>query len=408
MIDYIHSPQKFNISFYISLFVAFIDYMGVGLIYPLFAAMLFDENLPLLPFNTRPETRGIWLGILICLMPLAQFFSLSIWGAISDNTGRKQPLQLSIAIGMLGYFTAFCGVVFYNLWLLLISRIIIGFASGNISIVQAAIADLSTIEEKVKNFGLYSMALGAGFALGPFFGGSLSSFGYSVPFLFAIFLTFLNLLFCIFFFKETYQPSSVLKKLSWATGIDHIKIAFSLKGVRVILLCSFLHYFGWSYFFEFIPVYLISEFQFSSLSLGTFYGATGVFYALSTGMLIRPFVKRFSPHTLLFGGNLLAGIAILIIPSLPAETWIWPQMFLICYFVAFVTPSATTIVSNSATPQMQGEVLGILSSVNAAALVLSPLFSGSFVGKYPEASMIVGGMMLLLAACILKPWNKRK
>lgn len=392
--------KNLKISLYLSLLVAFIDYMGVGLIYPLFAAMLFDIDLPLLPLNTSEEARGIWLGVLIALMPLAQFFSSPLWGAISDSKGRKKPLLFSIAIGMVGYLVAFCGVIFCNIWVLLVSRIMIGLASGNMSLVQATIADLSTKEEKVKNFGLYSMALGAGFTLGPFFGGALSSFGYSIPFLFALILTFINFLFTLFFFKETHNVS-LKKKFKCSVGFNHLQKAFVFRGLKTILFCSFLHHFGWSYFFEFIPVYLISKFQFSSLSLGIFYGAAGCFYALSTGFLIRPWIKKLLPETLFFGGNLFAALAILIMPFLPTSLGIWPLLFLICYFVAFITPSSTTLVSNSASPQMQGEALGILSSVNAAALAFSPLFSGSLVGKYPAISMIFGGFTLLIAACFL-------
>jgi MFS transporter, DHA1 family, tetracycline resistance protein len=392
--------KSLKMSLHISLLVAFIDFMGVGLIYPLFATMLFDDTLPLLPMGTSNEVRGIWLGVLLALMPLAQFFSSPIWGAISDSKGRKTPLQLSIGLGMVGYLLAFCGIIFSHIWLLLMSRLVIGFASGNMSIVQATIADLSTKEEKIKNFGLYSMALGAGFTLGPFFGGTLSSLGYSIPFLFAFILTLLNLSFAIFFFKET-NHTPLKKTLNWSLGIDHLKKAFAFKGLRTILLCSFLHNFGWSYFFEFIPVYLISEYQFSSLALGVFYGTAGCFYALSTGLFIRPLVKRFSPETLFFAGNFLAALSILTIPFLPASLWIWPLLILICYFVSFVTPSSTTLVSNNANSQMQGEALGILSSVNAAALVFSPLFSGSIVGSHPELPMKIGGLTLLMGACLL-------
>lgn len=390
-------------SFYISLFVAFIDYMGVGFIYPLFAVMLFDHTLNLLPLNTMAEMRGLLLGILIACMPLSQFFSAPIWGVISDNRGRKAPLMLSLGIGIIGYLLAFLGVILTNIWLLFLSRLIIGVASGNTSIVQATIVDLSSKEEKARNFGLYSMALGAGFTLGPFLGGILSSFGYHIPFLFACILMLVNFLFSMFYFKETHHTLISIdekKKLNWCIGIHHLRKAFVLKGLRTILLCSFLHNFGWSYFFEFIPVYLISEFQFSSLTLGIFYGLAGCFYAFSTGLFIQPLVKLFQPETLFFAGNLLTAIVILTIPFLPTSSWIWPQLFLICYFVAFVTPSSTTIVSNHTDSKNQGEALGVLSSVNAAALIFSPLFSGSIVGKFPEISVIIGGVTLGFVALL--------
>ena len=395
------SVKPLRSSFYISLLVAFIDNMGVGLIYPLFAAMLFDNTLALLPPETTDEARGIWLGILIALMPLAQFFSSPIWGSLSDGKGRRPPLNLSICIGALGYVVAFLGILVSNIWLLLLSRAIVGLASGNISIVQAAVADLSTQEEKATNFGLYSMALGVGFALGPFFGGALASWGYAVPFLFAFLLMLLNLLFSVLFFKETHQPQSTEKKFNLYQGIENIKKVVLLNGIRTVLVCSFLHNFGWSYFFEFIPVYLISKFEFNSFSLGLFYGAAGCFYAVSTGLLIRPFVKRFQPDRLFFVGNILTAMGILLLPWLPISHYLWPMLFLICYSVAFVSPSSITLISNYAGGEKQGEALGVLGSVNSAALIFSPLFCGSIVGKKPSLSMLVGGAALMSAGLIL-------
>jgi DHA1 family tetracycline resistance protein-like MFS transporter len=72
--------------------------------------------------------------------------------------------------------------------LLFVSRAIDGFTGGNISIAQAAIADVSTPETKQKNFGLIGMAFGVGFVVGPFLGGVLSDpsfvswFSFDTPF----------------------------------------------------------------------------------------------------------------------------------------------------------------------------------------------------------------------------------
>jgi DHA1 family tetracycline resistance protein-like MFS transporter len=387
-------------SFYVALFVAFVDYMGLGLIYPLFSSMLFDVNLPILHPETSQEMRGFWLGILLALMPLAQFFSSPMWGALSDSKGRRAPLLWSLGIALVGYITAFSGVFLSSIFLLLVSRVIIGCAAGNISVVQATIADISTPEEKAKNFGLYGMALGLGFTLGPFFGGLLSSWNYNIPFLFASLVVALNLMFTVGYFKET-NHLRVESKLNWSMGIGQLKKAFLLKGSRTILLASFFHNFGWSYFFEFAPVYLISRFHFTPKELGFFFAAGGCYYALSTGLLIRSLIKRLKPETLFFGGIFLTACTLFILPCLPSSYWIWPIMFVICYFVAFVTPTSTTIISNNAPPKVQGEALGILASVNAAALVLSPLFSGSLVGINPTLPMWVGGSTMIVGACIV-------
>ncbi|MDQ5956884.1 MAG: MFS transporter [Candidatus Rhabdochlamydia sp.] len=391
--------KNYKSSFYIALLVAFIDNMSIGLVFPIFSSMLFDNSFSLVPLETSFHMRGIWLGLLLSLMPLAQFFSAPIWGTISDNKGRKKPLQTSLIIALLGYVIAFLGVFFSNIFFLLTSRVVIGFASGNISIVQASIADLSSQEQKVKNFSLYAMALGSGFALSPFIGGSLSSFGYSYPFLFAGLIIAVNLLFVFFFFKETHL-STFKRKLSLVMGISQLKKAFCFKGLRVIFLCSFLDIFAWSYFFEFIPVYLITRFHFSPIELGLFFGAAGGYYALSAGLLIRPFINRFKPEILFLVGIFLGALMILIVPFLRFTSWLFFVMFFICFFTSFVMPSATTLVSNKASPEVQGEALGIFTSINAAALILSPLFSGSIVGAYPVLPMWIGGSIKLLSALI--------
>src|SRR5688572_2960917 len=119
-------------SLYTVLFIAFIDFLGIGIIYPLFSAMLFDRDLMVLPLETSNHIRGLWLGILFSLTPLAQFFSSPLWGAFSDNKGRKKPLQVSLFVALFGYLVALVGVAGSSIVLLCLSRVMIGFSSGNL------------------------------------------------------------------------------------------------------------------------------------------------------------------------------------------------------------------------------------------------------------------------------------
>lgn len=392
--------MKSKRSFFTALLVIFIDYIGVGLIYPLFSSMIFDPTHPLLPQDLNGQTRGLYLGILLALMPLVQFFTAPIWGALSDSYGRKKPLLISLTIAIFGYIFLWGGAFYAAIEFLFLGRALTGFASGNTAIIQASIADVSDKKDKAKYFAYYSMAMGSGFTLGPFIGGMLSTHSYDIPFLFTLGMLLINLCSALFLFKETHQnPKKTPIKLK--TALNQLTKAFTYKGLRVIFFASFLHNFGWSYFFEFVPIYLIKRFSFSSLDLGTFYGLAGAFYALSTGLLIQPILKRLSNEFLFFAGNLLTGLTILCLLMLPSISWLWGVLFLICFFVAVVTPTSTTIVSNASTERFQGESLGIMSSVNAAALMLSPLFSGSFVGAHPSLSIKVGGAFMILASLVL-------
>ncbi|MFI5333924.1 MAG: MFS transporter [Chlamydiales bacterium] len=383
-----------------ALLVIFVDFIGVGIVYPLFSSLLFDTKHNFLPAETSGETRGAYLGILLALSPLFQFFSSPMWGALSDQRGRKKPLLYSLLVTVSGYVAAIVGVFFSSILLLLISRVIIGLASGNMSIVQAAVADVSRPEEKAKNFGLYSMALGAGFTLGPFFGGVLARWGYATPFFFALIISGLNLLILHIWFQET-LANPHRKKLRWTQGMMQLKKAFATPSIRAIFLTYFLHCFAWSFFFEFIPVYLIDRFKFTAPAIGLFYSVSGAFYALSSGLLIRPLLHRLKPETLFFGGNFFTALTIFSIFFLPSVIWIWFAAALICYFVSFVTPTATTLISNTASSEVQGEMLGVIGSANAAALVLSPLFSGAFIGAYPYLTILVSSALLFICALLI-------
>jgi len=274
-----------TLSLSILIMVTFIDFMGMGLIYPIFSKLLFDTSIPLFSSTTSNEIRGVWLGVLFALMPFIQFFSLPIWGAISDKKGRKRPLLQSLSFTALGHFISIFGIVFNSILILVISRIVLGIGAGNISIVQASIANISTKEQKAKNFGLYTMAIGAGFTFGPFIGGGLSIYNFSLPFSFSCILTLINIVVAALFFKE---PLTKLydKAVSFSIGLKNLKKAFTTKIIRIFFFSSFLVSFAWTYFMDFSPVYLIKTYQFSSAQIGLFYGGIGGMAALSAGLFL--------------------------------------------------------------------------------------------------------------------------
>lgn len=394
-----------HLSFITVLLVALIDYMGIGLVYPLFASLLFDPELSFLPADSSHALRGAILGILISLMPLMQFFSAPILGVLSDQKGRRKILIFCLAIGVVGYFISVLGVLYSSLSALLVSRVLIGISGGSAAVVQAAIADFSTKENKTKNFGLFNMMIGLGYTIGPFLGGKLADpnfFGvgeFSLPFLFGLGAIFLNLLFVYWYFAETLKtirPASV----HWAMSLSNIKKAFSMKGIRILLLCAFIYSFGWSFFFEFIPVFLIGEYAFTPPEIGNFYAYAGLVYAVSCGFLIRPVIRKFSSETILFTSLIIAGFLMLVF------LWIEQPIFLLAYlpcllfFIALVYPTMTAMVSNWSGEEKQGEMLGIMQSVQSIAFAVSPLFSGTIVGLYITMPIILGGNSMILAGLV--------
>ncbi len=387
-------------SLLILLFTIFMDWMSIGLVYPMFSSMIFDQGAYFFSVETSDVIKGVWLGVLLSMGPLAQFLSAPIVGTLSDQKGRKPVLKSTLQIIILGYFLCSLGVWTASLFLLLIGRLIVGIGTGNAAVVYASIADISKPEEKAKHFGLASMAGGIGFAAGPFLGGTLSQIGFATPFLFSMAFSLLNLTLLMYWFSETHQVRRDVH-LSLMLGLKHLKKAFLIPTLRALFFCFFFFCVGWSFYWEFIPVTWIQEYHLTPSQVGNFYAYGAAFYALSAGLLIRPIVSRFKPLPVFFVA--LALIPFVIFPllfHLNVHVF-WVYIPIQQFLIALVFPTGATIISNSVAEDSQGEIMGIWQSVDSFAFASSPIIAGLFVGLNTSAPVVVAGSFMVLASLVL-------
>ena len=131
-------PARKKFVLFIILFIAFIDVMGIGLVYPMFSTMIFHEEYSILAPEVSEGARGFYLGVLLAIMPLTQFFSSPILGMASDAKGRKIVLLWSLAAGIIGYLLGVLAIHIVNLPLLILSRVAVGVSAGSAAVVSAA------------------------------------------------------------------------------------------------------------------------------------------------------------------------------------------------------------------------------------------------------------------------------
>lgn len=398
--------MKQQISFWLVLFVAFLDWMGIGLVYPIFSSILFHPDHSILDPSVTVITRGWYLGVLLASMSIAQFFSAPLLGSMSDQKGRKPLFLLSLAVGVFGYIFCIFGIIIGNVFVLIAARCLVGFSAGNSSIVNASIVDLSSDENKARHFGLYNMMCGLGFTIGPFLGGWLSNESFTFPFCVAGFATFMSLALIFFFFKETHKVRKKAKTY-WNEGVRNLKRAFKVKGLNTLFLTILMFSFGWSFFYEFIPVSWIGTFNFKASEIGFFYAYGSGVYALSSGVLIGPILGRCDHMKILFYVLSCLSLILFSLIFLPSSFWIWIYLPIVNFLVALVYPTSTTLISNMGSKEAQGEILGVLQSVQSAAFALSPLAAGWLLGKGPFMPMVVGGISMFLAAFILGSFLKK-
>jgi DHA1 family tetracycline resistance protein-like MFS transporter len=388
-------------------FIGFIDLVGVGLVYPMFSSMLYQENCIFLSDTISDTMRGACLGVLLATMPLTQFFSAPLLGMLSDRRGRKPIIEFGLLVGFVGYLIAISAVSLGSLPLLLLSRVAIGISAGTVSVVNAAVADISSSADKAKNFGILNMAMGLGFTVGPLLGGFLSELdlgfirGYSVAFLGAALMTLTNLVLVLGYFKESYTPSNAVA-CSLVQGVVNIRKAFLSRELRAVFACVFCSCVGWSFYWEFAPVTWIVEYNFDQPTIGYCYAYGALAYALSCGFLIRPIVSRFANECVLFYALIGCAVSIGLLMLHSSPWWLWIYIPLQQYFIALFWPTAAATVSNASSEAKQGEALGIFASVESLAFALSPLIAGPLLGISIAMPILLGSGMVLLAAVVLR------
>ncbi len=380
----------------------FIDMLGVGIIIPVIPPLIISNMTGLVPTYFDDMHRSVLYGCLVAAYPFMQFFGAPMLGALSDNYGRKPLLQLSLLGTMLGYLLFALAILQKNLPLLFFSRMLPGFMGGNISILQSSISDVSSEEDRTRNFGMIGTAFGIGFILGPAIGGILADptvvpwFNSATPFWFTAILTGFNLLLVQFFFTETIRQRQK-RRVNPFLGLQNLAASFHYPHLRVIFGVVLLMSLGFSFFTQFFSVYLIKQFSFTGKEIGLLYAWVGLWLAFTQGFLVRRLSYYYSPYQILPYSIPLFGLALGSL-LLPDQAWMF-YLFnpIVAIFHGITSPNTTSVVSKQANPQEQGRILGINQSMLAVGQVLPPLIAGFINAIDVRLPLVAASVLILLA-----------
>ncbi len=393
----------------------FIDLLGVTIVIPIVAPLFLNPYNSIIPaqvgdlnasyFFTEAAKhyRIIIYSFLVASFPLAQFFGAPYLGALADKIGRKKVLILSLIGTFIGYVIFAIGVHYQLLWMLFLGRIIDGFTGGNIAIAFSSIADISTPETKTKNFGLIGAAFGLGFIIGPYIGGKLADpnivswFSFETPYWVSAGLCLINIFMVIFLFYETLsKPNN--KPINIFQGFINLKNAFTLPSSRTLFGMVFFTTLGFTLFTSFFQVFLVDRFKFDQSDIGDYFAYIGIFIAFTQGFLSRKLTHI--ANAKIFNITAIGLAAAFIIVTLPTHLW---MLFLVSPLIALnqglLSPNLQTMVSNSVSPQRQGEISGINQSVQSIAQAIPPII-GAYLVNYGQSFALYGAAFFTFLAWV--------
>jgi len=377
-----------------------LDAMGIGLILPVMPDLIAEVR------GTGLSDAALWGGILSAAYAVMQFGCAPTLGNLSDRFGRRPILLLSMGVLAIDYVVM---SVAGTIWLLFAGRIVAGIAASTHSTALAYMADITPPEKRAQNFGLISAGFGIGFILGPMVGGLLGDMDPRAPFVAAACLAALNFAFGWFVLPES-LPEERRRRLDWrrANPAGGLMKIGELPGVRPLLavmlayqISNFVYPAVWAYWTQ-------TNFGWDARLVGASLAAYGVAMAIVQGGLIRAVLPRLGETRAVFWGLILNCVC-LVLYAMMREAWMVWVLIPVSAVGAIVAPAMQGVMSRAAGADQQGELQGVLASISALSMILSPLVmtqaffwatreGGPF--RFPGAPFLLSAGLMALALAI--------
>ncbi len=369
----------------------------------------------LFPSATEAQVITLFGGVLFALYSLLQFIAAPIWGSLSDKYGRRPVLLVSIAGNTVAYLLwAWAG----SFWLVIISRLLSGAMSGNISAATAAMADISSREERAKSMGMLGAAFGLGFILGPAIGGITYEFlprftgdftsfwhlnPFSVPAFVAGGLSAVNAIWAWLRFHETLPKDKRSIERRTLNPLRFFDPSLGQQLVRLNLVyCAYIILFsGMEGTLVFLTMDVLNFTTGNNTALFVWFGFMA---AMIQGGVVRKLAPRIGEKRMCRIGLLLVTVGFLLLAAvtwLPTAATIVAAITVITCGSSLVMPALSSLVSLDASDQHQGRALGVFRSIGAFGRAVGPLTAALSYFAFGSALPYIFAAMLSLIPFIL-------
>lgn len=377
-----------------------IDVMGWGLIIPVMPQLIAQlRNIPV----NEASPYGAWL---LSVYAITQFVFAPVIGNLSDKYGRR-PVLLSSLLGF-GIDYIFLALAPTYGWLF-VGRIIAGITGASFTTASAYIADISTEENRTKNFGMIGAAFGLGFVIGPALGGLLADFGIRAPFYAAAVLCLLNAIYGYFLLPESLDKEH-RRNFHWkrANPFGSLKMLKRTPGIAGLAVCFFLIYLAaqsvqgnWNFF-------TIYRFQWTEKMVGISLAVVGLLVGLVQAGLTRVINPILGNEKSIYAGLLLYTLG-LVLFAFATEGWMM-FVFLVPYCLGGIAgPALQATLAGHVPPNEQGELQGALTSMMSLTTIIGPIMMNNLFSfftstkapvYFPGVSFLLGAIFMLSSVII--------
>ena len=409
------------------LLVNFIGTLGYSIILPFMVVIVLKLG-----------GNEIVYGILGATYSFFQFIGAPVLGGWSDKFGRKKILLLSSIGTLIGWLVFLIALILPDkklsvilsvnntivisipLMTIFFARAIDGITGGNISVANAYLADISTRQERKRNFGKMAASANLGLIFGPVLAGVLGAtfLGNILPVaaaalisLFAIVIISLKLEDVI---PEPVTDDIEVDKTSKLLGQEQRNCyqlengagkrvsVFTLPNVRYFIVLYFLIFLAFNFFYVSFPVFAAQQLHWTVLQLGIFFSFLSGFLVLIQGPVLSWLTTKFASAYLVIAGCLLLSVSFVLFRSLQT-IFLYSGALFFAVGNGIMWPSFLAILSNIVADKYQGTVQGYASSAGSLASIIG-LLAGAFLYKnFGQNIFLITTFLIILIAFLSYP-----
>jgi len=363
--------------------VIFINMLGFGII------------VPLLPFYAKSFDAQPWqIALIFSAYSVGAFFGEPFWGRLSDKYGRK-PLLISTITGNCLCYLALAFAP--NIWAAFLIRLVGGLAAGNGAVIQGYIADVTTPERRTRLLSYQGAAWNVGLIFGPMVGGifahpNAGPVGFRIPLFIASGLAALCVMAIIVFIRESKTRDR---------AITHRPSRWSAVGEAVghpiigrLMLLTFLVGFAFTGIESTFGLWAQARFDWGPREIGVCFAFVGVAAAVTQMFVTGRMSERFGEGRMLaigMGVTVISAACQTISPN-GAVTIALMCLTAVGQSVAF--PNVGSMISQTADPHRQGQILGLNNATGALARVVGPFCAGLIFPVSINGPFVLGALVV--------------
>lgn len=354
--------------------IVFADVLALTILMPLFP--FYAEK-----FGASPGQ----IGALVSVFALCQFIAGPVLGKWSDQWGRRPILLVS----QMGTFAGLLVLAFaQSLLMLFVGRIIDGLTAGNLTVAQAAIADVTAPKDRVRAFGIIGVSFGVGFLIGPAISGFLVVYGINAPLFAAAGFSLLSIAGTYFLLPEKVRdPESEAAQekglfIPWTTW----KRLLSHPHLGLYLSQFFLFSWIFASFTSGFALFAERRFQwngqaFGAREVGFVLAGLGLYGILLQGGVVGRLNKAVGEMKMALMGFAACVVGYAFLSESFAFGTLGIALAVSSFGTGVLRPAISSLLSQAASPSEQGLVLGVSQSLGSIAQILAPLLVGFLIGN---------------------------